>query len=68
MEKSLELSGEKKGSEKVPGTLSKDDKKVSLKLELLSRARTKSSVAEHEVHSGFAGVEVSISHMNIAYD
>jgi hypothetical protein len=68
MEKSLELSGEKKGSEEVPGTLIKDDKKVPLKLGLLSRVRTTSSVAEQEVHSGFDGVEVSISHMNIAYD
>lgn len=68
MEKALELSGEKKSSEQVPGILSKDDKKVPLKLELLSGVRTTSSVVEQEVHSGFVGVEVSISRMNIAYD
>ncbi|CAL5017510.1 unnamed protein product [Urochloa decumbens] len=60
MEESLELSGEKKNSEQVPGTLSKYDKKVPLKLEFLSAARTSSSVAEQEVHSGFVGVEVTM--------
>lgn len=60
MEKALELSGEKKSSEQVPGILSKDDKKVPLKLELLSGVRTTSSVVEQEVHSGFVGVEVTM--------
>ena len=60
MEESVELCGEKKSSEQVPGMLSKDDKKVPMKLEFLSGVRTKSSMAEQEVHSGFIGVEVSI--------
>jgi hypothetical protein len=60
MEESVELNGEKKSSEQVPVMLSKDDKKVSLKLEFLSGVRTTSSVAEQEAHSGFIGVEVTM--------
>ncbi|KAG2654038.1 hypothetical protein PVAP13_1NG539300 [Panicum virgatum] len=60
MEESVELCGEKKSSEQVPGMLSKDDKKVPMKLEFLSGVRTKSSMAEQEVHSGFIGVEVTM--------
>ncbi|CAN6270526.1 unnamed protein product [Urochloa humidicola] len=60
MEESLELSGEKKRSEQIPGMLSKYDKKVSLKLESLSGARTTTSVAEQEVLSGFVGQEVTM--------
>ncbi|CAO1939171.1 unnamed protein product [Urochloa humidicola] len=60
MEESLELSGEKKSSEQVPGMLSKHDKNVSLKLESLSGARTTTSVAEQEVHSGFTGLQVTM--------
>jgi hypothetical protein len=68
MEESVELNGEKKSSEQVPVMLSKDDKNVPLKLEFLSGVRTTSSVAEQEAHSGFIGVEVSVSHMNVSYD
>ncbi|KAF8779821.1 hypothetical protein HU200_002085 [Digitaria exilis] len=62
MEESVDLNGEKKSSEQVPGMLSKNDKKVPSKLEFLSGARTTSSLAEQEVQSGCVAVEVSISH------
>ena len=62
IEESVELCGDKKSSEQVRGMLSKDDKRVLMKLEFLSGVKTTSSAAEQEVHSGFIGVEVSISH------
>ncbi|KAG2661560.1 hypothetical protein PVAP13_1KG510600 [Panicum virgatum] len=57
IEESMELCGDKKISEQVRGMLSKDDKKVLMKLEFLSGVKTTSSAAEQEVHSGFIGVE-----------
>ncbi|KAJ1270383.1 hypothetical protein BS78_06G048500 [Paspalum vaginatum] len=54
------LSVEKKNSEQVPEMLSKDGKKVPLKLEVSSGIRTASSMMEQEVHSGLMGVEVTM--------
>jgi hypothetical protein len=63
MEESLEPSGEKKSCEQVLEALSKDGKKVPVKLEVSSGVQTTSSMVEQEVHSGFIGVEVSIPHI-----
>lgn len=61
--KKMESSGEKKSCEQVLEALSKDGKKVPKKLEVSSGVQTTSSMMEQEVHSGFIGVEVSISHI-----
>ncbi|OQU81240.1 uncharacterized protein LOC8085753 isoform X2 [Sorghum bicolor] len=60
MEESLEPSGEKKSCEQVLEALSKDGKKVPVKLEVSSGVQTTSSMVEQEVHSGFIGVEVTM--------
>lgn len=63
MEESLEPRGEKKSCEQVLEALSKDGKKAPMKLEVSSGVQTTSSMVEQEVHSGFNGVKVSISHI-----
>jgi hypothetical protein len=62
MEESLEPSGENNNCEQVEIS-SKDGKKVPMKLEVSSGVQTTSSIVEQEVHSGFVGVEVSVSHI-----
>ena len=62
MEESMEPSGENNNCEQVEIS-SKDGKKVPMKLEVSSGVQTTSSIVEQEVHSGFVGVEVSVSHI-----
>ncbi|AQK70745.1 hypothetical protein ZEAMMB73_Zm00001d016436 [Zea mays] len=62
MDESLEPSGENNNCEQVEIS-SKDGKKVPMKLEVSSGVQTTSSIMEQEVHSGFVGVEVSVSHI-----
>jgi hypothetical protein len=62
MDESLEPSGENNNCEQVEIS-SKDGKKVPMKLEVSSGVQTTSSIVEQEVHSGFVGVEVSVSHI-----
>lgn len=64
---SLERSGEKKSSEEIPGMLKKDEPKESMRLEASPGVRTKTAVAEQEVHSRFVKEEVSMLYLHTAY-